>query len=92
MKFAGKRRIGALIAAAAAVSIALAGCADTGSGSTGSTDAAAEGSDDLSVTFVPKNLGNPYFDASSTGGKAAVEEFGGTFNEVGPAEAPPTAR
>lgn len=89
MKFAGKRRIGALIAAAAAVSIALTGCADTGSGSTGSTDAAAEGSGDLSVTFVPKNLGNPYFDASSTGGKAAVEEFGGTFNEVGPAEATP---
>ncbi len=90
MKFAGKRRLGALIAAAAAVSLALAGCADTGgSASPGSSDAAAEGSGNLSVTFVPKNLGNPYFDASSTGGKAAVEEFGGTFNEVGPAEATP---
>jgi rhamnose transport system substrate-binding protein len=87
MKFAGKRRLGALIAAAAAASIALAGCADTG-GTTGSSDPAS-GSGDLSVTFVPKNLGNPYFDASSTGGKAAVEEFGGTFNEVGPAEATP---
>nr|WP_231980031.1 substrate-binding domain-containing protein [Tessaracoccus coleopterorum] len=41
---------------------------------------------------MPKNLGNPYFDASSKGGKAAVEEFGGTFAEVGPATATPDAQ
>src|SRR5690606_28624680 len=46
----------------------------------------------LSVTFLPKNLGNPYFDTSSKGGKAAVEEFGGTFAEVGPTEATPDAQ
>ena len=44
------------------------------------------------VTFLPKNLGNPYFDTSDTGGKAAVEEFGGTFEEVGPQEASPDAQ
>jgi rhamnose transport system substrate-binding protein len=42
---------------------------------------------DLRVTFLPKNLGNPYFDTSDAGGKAAVQEFGGTFEEVGPQEA-----
>jgi rhamnose transport system substrate-binding protein len=53
-------------------------------------DEAGEG--ELSVTFLPKNLGNPYFDASSTGGKLAVEEFEGKFNEVGPADATPDSQ
>jgi rhamnose transport system substrate-binding protein len=46
-----------------------------------------DASGDMSITFLPKNLGNPYFDTSDAGGKAAVEEFGGTFEEVGPQEA-----
>ena len=41
---------------------------------------------------MPKNLGNPYFDTSSKGGKAAVAEFSGTFSEVGPAQATPDAQ
>jgi rhamnose transport system substrate-binding protein len=44
------------------------------------------------VTFLPKNLGNPYFDTSSKGGKAAGEEIGGTFDEVGPDTASPDAQ
>lgn len=56
------------------------------------TTACAGGGGELSITFVPKNLGNPYFDTSNAGGKAAVEEFGGTFAEVGPAEATPEAQ
>ena len=47
------------------------------------------GSGDLAITFLPKNLGNPYFDTSDKGGKTAVEEFGGTFSEVGPSEGQP---
>ncbi|KQY56320.1 MULTISPECIES: rhamnose ABC transporter substrate-binding protein [unclassified Nocardioides] len=46
-------------------------------------------SDEVTVTFLPKNLGNPYFDTSDKGGKAAVDEFGGKFEEVGPQEATP---
>ncbi len=46
------------------------------------------GGGDVSVTFLPKNLGNPYFDTSDAGGKEAVEEFGGTFEEVGPDSRP----
>jgi rhamnose transport system substrate-binding protein len=44
------------------------------------------------VTFLPKNLGNPYFDTSDAGGEEAVKEFGGTFDEVGPQEASPDAQ
>ena len=60
------------------------------------TPAATSGGGDaggsVSVTFLPKNLGNPYFDTSNAGGAEAVEEFGGTFEEVGPTEASPTAQ
>jgi len=50
------------------------------------------GGDATTVTFLPKNLGNPYFDTSDAGGEEAVEEFGGTFEEVGPQEASPDAQ
>jgi rhamnose transport system substrate-binding protein len=91
MTFA-RKKIAAFAAVAVAAALVLSGCADTGSGSGGSTEGEGGGSDNLSITFLPKNLGNPYFDTSSKGGKAAVEEFGGTFAEVGPAEATPDAQ
>jgi rhamnose transport system substrate-binding protein len=47
---------------------------------------------DITVTFLPKNLGNPYFDTSDAGGKEAVESFGGTFQQVGPDKASPDAQ
>ncbi|WP_227465874.1 rhamnose ABC transporter substrate-binding protein [Nocardioides dongkuii] len=47
------------------------------------------GESSASVTFIPKNLGNPYFDTSNAGGEEAIEEFGGSYEEVGPAEASP---
>lgn len=50
---------------------------------------AAAGGEEITVTFLPKNLGNPYFDTSDAGGKEAVDEFGGSFEEVGPQEATP---
>lgn len=50
------------------------------------------GSSDLSITFLPKNLGNPYFDTSNAGGERAIEEFGGTYQEVGPDAAAPDAQ
>jgi rhamnose transport system substrate-binding protein len=43
----------------------------------------------LSVVFIPKNLGNPYFDTSDAGGKKVVESLGGTYSEVGPQTASP---
>ncbi|GAA2026671.1 rhamnose ABC transporter substrate-binding protein [Agromyces tropicus] len=85
------RRFGvAITAAAAATVLALTGCAS--GGGDGGGDGGDGGDANLSVTFLPKNLGNPYFDTSSAGGQEAVEEFGGEFAEVGPSEASPTSQ
>jgi rhamnose transport system substrate-binding protein len=84
------RRLGvAITAMAAAAALALTGCAS--GGDSGGGEGGGDGGN-LSVTFLPKNLGNPYFDTSSAGGQEAVEEFGGEFAEVGPSEASPTSQ
>lgn len=88
MKFARKARAGAIVAAALSVALVATGCAaggDTGGG---------EGGDggNLSITFLPKNLGNAYFDTSNGGGEEAIAEFGGTYAEVGPTEATPDSQ
>jgi rhamnose transport system substrate-binding protein len=87
--FEKKRRAGALAALAVSVALVASGCAvDSGDGGGGTEG----GGGDLSITFLPKNLGNPYFDTSSTGAEEAIAEFDGTFAEVGPAEASPDAQ
>jgi rhamnose transport system substrate-binding protein len=79
--------VGALVASLALLTSACGGSsADSGSGGSGGSGG------NISVTFLPKNLGNPYFDTSDKGGKTAVEEFGGTFKEVGPDQASPDAQ
>src|SRR3954452_14073040 len=71
------------VAALAASALLLAGCAGTaGGGSSG-----GGGSHNYAITFLPKNLGNAYFDTSDAGGKKAIGEFKGTYAEVGPATA-----
>lgn len=87
MKLATKR-LSAAGALAVSAALVLTGCTtgdDTAGGGGGDTG-------NLTVTFLPKNLGNPYFEASSVGGQAAATEFGGTFAEVGPSEATPDAQ
>jgi rhamnose transport system substrate-binding protein len=86
------------VAATAAVSLTLVagGCGGGGGGGTEASPEAA-GSQaaenaNLAITFVPKNLGNPYFDASDKGGEEAIKEFGGKYAEVGPSEASPDAQ
>ncbi|WP_345751509.1 rhamnose ABC transporter substrate-binding protein [Microbacterium rhizophilus] len=90
------RKSRALLGAAAlTIGVALVATGCSGGGTTEGTAGAGEGDgggEAITVTFLPKNLGNPYFDTSSTGGKAAVESFGGTFGEVGPTEASPTSQ
>lgn len=88
--FQKKTRAGALAAVVATAALVLSGCAvDSGTdgGDSGGGDSA-----NLAITFLPKNLGNPYFDTSSSGAKEAIGEFDGTFAEVGPAEATPDAQ
>ncbi|HEX6231881.1 MAG TPA: rhamnose ABC transporter substrate-binding protein [Jiangellaceae bacterium] len=50
-------------------------------------DPGAEVPEGLSVTFLPKQINNPYFDIAAAGGDAAVGEFAGEFNQVGPSDA-----
>ena len=89
MKFHSKRAAaGAALALVAA--IALTGCGDDevmvmAAG-------AAEGSDDLSFTMLPKNLGNAYFDTSTAGAKEAADEIGASLEEVGPETGSPDAQ
>lgn len=80
------RKIRATAVAGIALSVALiaTGCA-AGGGDEGDGG-------NLSITFLPKNLGNAYFDTSDAGGADAIAEFGGTYAEVGPATATPDSQ
>jgi rhamnose transport system substrate-binding protein len=88
MKIRSKRyAAGAVLALVA--SLGLAGCGSDDSSAAGDGGDGGGGDGATTVTFLPKNLGNPYFDTSDNGGKEAVEEFGGTYAEVGPDTAGP---
>ena len=65
-------------------SLGLAGCGSDDSSTADDGGGGGGGGDATTVTFIPKDLGNPYFDTSDAGGEKAVEEFGGTYAEVGP--------
>ncbi|MEZ3158424.1 rhamnose ABC transporter substrate-binding protein [Microbacterium sp. BWR-S6Y] len=87
--FTRKTRVGTAAAALAlAVTLVATGCSGGAGGGSGS---GGDGGN-LSITFLPKNLGNPYFETSSKGGEEAIGEFGGTFEQVGPSEATPTSQ
>ncbi len=76
------RRVLAAAAAAAGLTLAVSGCASDG-GSTGGGDAPA----DASITFIPKNLNNPYITLELSGAKDAAEELGYTYAEAAPLDA-----
>jgi rhamnose transport system substrate-binding protein len=84
-----RRRMGALGALVTSLALVTSACGGSGGGSTAGGGGS---SDKVTVTFLPKNLGNPYFDTSDKGGKDAVAQFGGTFQEVGPDAASPDAQ
>jgi rhamnose transport system substrate-binding protein len=85
------RRLSALAAVTLAASLALTACGSSDSGGGTAADGGSGGGD-LAITMLPKNLGNPYFDTSTTGAKKAAAEFGGSINEVGPDTASPDAQ
>jgi rhamnose transport system substrate-binding protein len=66
----------------------VAGCSSSTTATSGTSSVKAN----LAITFLPKNLGNAYFDTSDKGGKKAIDELGGTYAEVGPAKAAPDAQ
>jgi rhamnose transport system substrate-binding protein len=91
-------RFAALLAAAAIVAAAC-GTTTTSSAPSAASDApsapasgeaspsgsAAAGG--TSVTFIPKQINNPYFDAAKEGADKAAGELGGTITQVGPSSA-----
>jgi rhamnose transport system substrate-binding protein len=87
MKFPHGKMAG-FAAVTLACSLALAGCGAGDGG--GSADKGS--SKKMTVTFIPKNLGNPYFDTSDAAGDKAVKEYGGTYSQVGPQEGSPDAQ
>jgi rhamnose transport system substrate-binding protein len=87
---AGRRATRAALAVAVAGALALAGCskktpeASAGGGS--------GGEDTVSVAFVPKLQGIPYFEAMNTGGQRAAEELGIEWIYRGATTADPAAQ
>jgi rhamnose transport system substrate-binding protein len=79
-----RRRLLAAAGVALAITLSASACSSGGSGS-GSGSGSKSGSEN--IAFLPKNLGNPYFEASDNAAKAAIKGFGGTYKEVGPSEA-----
>jgi rhamnose transport system substrate-binding protein len=89
---AGNRRLRATAAFVTMTALLLgaAACADEGTPTpSGSANAGpATMKEGLKITFLPKQLNNPYFDTSDNkGGKVAVEELKGVYAQVGPANA-----
>jgi rhamnose transport system substrate-binding protein len=77
------------VAAVAASGLLLAaGCSSGGAASPTAAGSASSGSAsaNLTMTFLPKNLGNAYFDTSFKGVQAAIGTLGGTVTQVGPAK------
>ncbi|MGV8849092.1 MAG: rhamnose ABC transporter substrate-binding protein [Propionibacteriaceae bacterium] len=88
MKHGTRAVLRAASVVAAASLFLVAGCSSSTTASTASSGSKAN----LAITFLPKNLGNAYFDTSDKGGKKAITELGGTYAEVGPAKAAPDAQ
>lgn len=83
----------AIVAIVAATALAVGGCTtrNDDSASAGASDEATA-SGDVTVAFVPKLQGIPYFEEMNRGGEAAAEEFGFTWLYQGPTTADAAAQ
>jgi len=78
MKLMSKRvTVMAVLALAGTMSLAACGSSDD-SGDSGSAGG------DMSLTMLPKNLGNAYFDTSTSGAEKAAKDLGAKIEQVGP--------
>ncbi|MFP3714210.1 rhamnose ABC transporter substrate-binding protein [Puerhibacterium sp. TATVAM-FAB25] len=93
MKFHSQRSA-ALVAVTLSAALTLAACGGGGDGGGGGETAGGggEGGGELTLTMLPKNLGNPYFDVSTAGAEEAAGELDATIEEVGPEQASPDAQ
>lgn len=86
------RRTLSSVAIGAASLVVLAACAGGETDSASENDANSAGdtastTEDVSITFIPKNLNNPYTGVQLKGGKEAADELGMEYNEVGALDA-----
>lgn len=86
------RRITTALAVAAAGALALAGCTQQNPGGGGGGAGGGGGEDRVSVAFVPKLQGIPYFEAMNTGGQQAAQELGIEWIYRGASTADPGAQ
>ena len=91
MKFR-TRRATALVSVALAAGLALSACNSKNDSASDGGSSSGGGGGKNTYVFLPKNLGNPYFDTSDKAGQKAVESFGGTYQEVGPDKGTPDAQ
>lgn len=83
-KGSNARGITSVAALATAIAVLATGCA-SGTSSDGASSGGAGAKTDLSITFIPKQLNNPYTDVVLGGGKKGAAEAGfKTNNVVGP--------
>ena len=81
------RRVAAGIAATTAVALLATACGG-GNAEPGGAASSGGGGDDLTITFIPKQLNNPYTDVVLGGGKAGATAAGfASAQVVGPLEA-----
>jgi rhamnose transport system substrate-binding protein len=85
-----RRAAATLAALALGAALALSGCG--GDDGDGGGEGGGDSGGDLTMTMLPKNLGNPYFDTSTKGAKKAADELGASIEEVGPEQASPDAQ
>jgi rhamnose transport system substrate-binding protein len=93
-------RLMAAASGAAIAALVLSACSGTTKNSTASaTSAAVSGAANpnaatktgLTVAFLPKQVNNPYFTTSDTGGQKALQTLGESYKEVGTTSATDTA-
>src|SRR4030095_11348915 len=75
-----------------AATLTVTACGQGSGGSASSGGGSGGGDGDVTVAFVPKLQGIPYFEAMNTGGKAVCEEIGCTWLYQGPVEADPAGQ
>src|SRR4051794_24789571 len=92
MRTTRSTRLTASLGLAALLTLTACGEGSGGSASSDSGGSGGSGNGDVTVAFVPKLQGVPYFEAMNTGGQAACKELGCTWLYQGPVEADPAAQ
>ncbi|TQL55269.1 autoinducer 2 ABC transporter substrate-binding protein [Subtercola boreus] len=87
-----KKKVIAVGAIALAAVLTVSGCTSRTDSSSGSSTSSAAAGGKITVAFVPKLQGIPYFEAMNAGGKKAAEDLGITWLYQGPTTADAAAQ